>query len=570
MQKGTIEIIEPQKKTFLIDDKAKEISVCAYCRVSTDKSDQKNSLAAQKRFFKVEFDRHSNWVKKKVFADKGISGTSLNKRDEFNKMIKLALEGQYQLIITKEVSRFSRNVKDILNIVTELHDKGIYIWFLTDEINTEDADYREKLIKAGEQAEAESRKTSRRVKWGQRLQMERGVVFGRKEMYGYNIKRDDEGEQYFEIIEDEAKVVRRVFEMYASGKGSFQIAHILQQEGVKTKTGKKEWDHIAIGRMLKNEKYVGDLTTGKTYTPDCLTHQKKYNRGESALIKLKGHHSESAIIDRKLWDKVQALLKENALDDETKKKHSNRYWCSGKIFCGECGQRFVSHTKKQKSGNIVKSWKCWNNQQRGMKKEITIDTGEKQIVGCDCKGVNDRVLRQGVYDIITQIIKPQFDTIYTAIKTEFENADKSDIESNKKQIEKVQKQIDEVNQTLVNLTLRFADDKIPEAVYNSALATKNKELQALHKEMADLTDTVSDSTALSESTERKLAELQKIINLQDDEINEDLYRNLVEKIEVCKDHILKFYFYALPKPIIMQYTTSGRKETYTAHFKILT
>ena len=188
--KPEINVSEAEKKVYLKDNTEKKIAVCAYCRVSTAKDDQRNSFEAQKKFFDDEFKRHPNWTVRTVFADKGISGTSLKKRDEFNRMVAEAMAGKYNLIITKEVSRFSRNVRDILNIVGDLHDRGVYIWFLTEDIYTEVNDYEAELNKAGDQAEAESRKTSKRVKWGQRRQMENGVIFGRKEMFGYNIKRD--------------------------------------------------------------------------------------------------------------------------------------------------------------------------------------------------------------------------------------------------------------------------------------------------------------------------------------------------------------------------------------------
>ena len=219
--KQTVTINKPQAKVFLKDNDEQKIAVCAYCRVSTDKDDQRNSFEAQKRFFDREFENHPNWTVRTIYADKGISGTSLKKRDEFNRMIADAMAGRYDLIITKEVSRFSRNVRDILNIVGDLRDRGVHIWFLAEDIYTEDKDYEEQLIKAGDQAEAESRKTSKRVQWGQLRQMENGVIFGRKEMFGYNIKRDENNKQYFEIIPEEAEVVQRVFTMYANGMGTF-------------------------------------------------------------------------------------------------------------------------------------------------------------------------------------------------------------------------------------------------------------------------------------------------------------------------------------------------------------
>ena len=128
----TVSFIEGQKRKLLVDDDSQIISVCAYCRVSTDKKDQRNSLAAQTRFFEKEFARHPNWIGKHIFYDEGISGTSLKKRKDFNNMIDAAKAGQYQLIITKDVSRFSRNVENAMSIVVDLQKRGVYIIFLSD------------------------------------------------------------------------------------------------------------------------------------------------------------------------------------------------------------------------------------------------------------------------------------------------------------------------------------------------------------------------------------------------------------------------------------------------------
>ncbi|MBQ8004849.1 MAG: recombinase family protein, partial [Clostridia bacterium] len=382
------QIIEPIKKVLKINDGEKH-SVCAYCRVSTDEFDQKNSLTAQKMFFSGYFEKHINWNNVGIFADEGISGTSLEKRDEFNRMISLAQKRKIDIILTKEVSRFSRNVRDLLNIVEDLRKKEIYIWFLSDDINTESDDYRERLVEAATAAEKESLRTSRRVKWGHQQQMQRGVVFGRREMFGYHITRDEQGMQKFEIIPEEAAVIKSIFEWFAAGDGTHIITRRLEAKGIKTNRFKNGWSSTAVLRILRNEKYVGDLAQGKTYTPDPLTHKKKYNNGESQMVYITDHHTESAIIPRELWEKVQLLLKENKPSDEIKIKYSNRYWTSGKVFCGCCGSRYISYTKRLKSSDY-KALICFENHRHGQEKKITADSGETYSVGCNNKRVNDK------------------------------------------------------------------------------------------------------------------------------------------------------------------------------------
>ncbi len=564
----TVNIIEAKEKTFLKDDTEKKIAVCAYCRVSTDKSDQRNSFEAQKRFFDREFQDHPNWTMKTIFADKGISGTSLKKRDEFNRMIEEAMSGKYDLIITKEVSRFSRNVRDILNIVGDLRDRGVYIWFLAEDIYTEDKDYEASLNQASDQAEAESRKTSKRVLWGQRRQMENGVIFGRKEMYGYNIKRDENNKQYFEIIPDEAEVVQRVFTMYAGGMGTFKIAKQLQQEEIKTKRYKNGWSNTVILRMLRNEKYVGDLETGKTYTPDFKTHEKKYNRGESAKVYITNRHPETAIIDRELWNRVQLLLKENSPSDEVKAKHSNRYWCSGKVFCGECGERYVSRTKNIKSGTY-KAWKCWNGQQFGSRHKKTYDTGEVVEVGCNSESVNDRVLQQGMYDIITEFLKPNYDYIVEQKRKSYEQQASESKSDTAKQIETLETEKQKRHGNIVKFTTLLAEGKISETAYSLTVAQAENELQEITNQIAELSESASAEHNSEIMLEAQLAELQRVVNFDTESINEGVYRLLVDRIEVCNGHILKYYLYALEYPVTMSYKATGRLDKYSVEFTVL-
>ena len=563
-----INVSEAEKKVYLKDNTEKKIAVCAYCRVSTAKDDQRNSFEAQKKFFDDEFKRHPNWTVRTVFADKGISGTSLKKRDEFNRMVAEAMAGKYNLIITKEVSRFSRNVRDILNIVGDLHDRGVYIWFLTEDIYTEVNDYEAELNKAGDQAEAESRKTSKRVKWGQRRQMENGVIFGRKEMFGYNIKRDENNEQYFDIIPEEAEVVQRVFTMYANGMGTFKIAKQLQQEGIKTKRYKKGWSNTVILRMLRNEKYVGDLETGKTYTPSFKTHEKKYNRGESAKIYIKNNHPEKAIIDRELWDRVQLLLKENSPSDEIKAKHSNRYWCSGKVFCGECGERFVSRTKNLKGGEKYKAWKCWSGQQGGSKKTITLDTGEQIEVGCNSESVNDKVLQQGMYDLLTEFVRPTLPNTIEALKKAREQKKAEQTSTVAKEINALKSKADELHSDIVKYTMLLAKGTISETAYKLTVKQTEDELQNISNQIATLGEQEMKEQNSDIVLSAQIAELQKVLSLANEDINESVYRALIDRIEVYNGHILKYYLYGL-EPITMQYKAMGRMDKYQVEFTIL-
>jgi len=559
------EVTQPIKK-LLVSEDSQPHNVCAYCRVSTDERDQRNSLVSQQKFFETYFNRHPNWNNVRIFADEGLSGTSLEKRDQFNEMLALARVGGIDLILTKEVSRFSRNVQDLLNIVEELRDRGIYIWFLSDDINTESNDYREKLSIAGQSAEQESLRTSRRVRWGQMQQMERGRVFGRKEMFGYNIVTDELDQQHFVIIPEEAEIVKKIFHWFSMGDGTYRIAKRLEQMGIKTKRYKNGWTNTVILRILRNEKYVGDLAQGKTWTPDPLKHKKKYNRGESASFYTRDHHPEAAIIDRDLWDKVQAILDEKAPSEEIKAKHANRYWTSGKIFCGCCGGRYVSMRKKQKTVPY-KAWVCYNNNQRGLPHEIINDLGEKVNVGCVGKRVNDRILQLAMHDILTEFIIPHAKEIIDKLSEEYRSITKP--KDNTKEIDATRKGITTKQKEMAELTALYVQGKIPDEAYGATINLYNDQILELRFQLAELQKT-PDTISAEIRYKEFIAQIEGLLSLQEDEINEGLYERITKKIVVHPNKVLEIHLSFMPMPYYLRYETTGRGDTFTASFEIIT
>lgn len=556
-------VTEGKSKALKISDD-KVHRVCAYCRVSTDEYDQRNSLMVQKEFFESYFEEHPNWVNVGIFADEGLSGTSLKKRDEFNRMISIAKHGGIDIILTKEVSRFSRNVQDLLNVVKDLRDRGVYVWFLSDDIYTEDIKYIEPLTIAGNSAQSESLRTSRRVKWGHQRKMEQGVVFGRKEMFGYNIIRNGKGKQEFEVIQEEAEIVKMIFEWFAAGDGTHTIARRLEQMKIETKRYSKGWSNTVILRLLRNEKYVGDLAQGKTYTPDAMTHAKKYNRGEANSYYTPDHHTP--IIDRELWDKVQDILKAKEPSDEIKAKHSNRYWCSGKVFCGLCGSRYISLTKKQKT-IPYKAWDCIENNRRGKYKEITLDTGDRKMVGCNGLRVNDRVLKLAVHDLVEQYILPQKDALIGELQEEIKKLDKPT--DNSKKIAVIESKIENAEESLDELALQLADKVITAERYKRVSKKREEEIADLKQQLVQLKVGDNSSTLAIARLTRCIEEMHKIVELSDDEFNEGLFERITSKIVVYPLNIIAVYLTAMKEPVIMQYETRGRGEAYTAVFTIL-
>ena len=380
--------------------------VAAYCRVSTDNDDQANSFESQQRYFRQYIERNPDWELYAIFADEGISGTNTKKRKEFNRMIACAKNGDFDLIITKEISRFARNTLDSIFYTRDLKKHGVGVIFLNDNINTLDGDAELRLAIMSSIAQEESRKTSERVKWGQKRQMEQGVVFGRS-MLGYDVK-----DGKMTINEDGAKIVRLIFRKFVDeGKGTHVIARELREEGINPMRV-KEWSNTVILRVIRNEKYCGDLVQKKTYTPDFLSHEKKYNRGQEEFVILKDHHEP--IISRELFDKANRILDAKSLSQEGKAKHSNRYPFSGKIKCGRCGASYVARYKTRKDGSRYKAWRCDEAANHG---RPHIDKAGNQV-GCSGESIRNedaiyllylvcrelKINRQKVVDNLTKTI----------------------------------------------------------------------------------------------------------------------------------------------------------------------
>ena len=350
------------------------IKVASYCRVSTDKDDQANSFESQQRYFRAYIDRQPEWELYQIYADEGITGTSTKKRAAFNQMIADARMGKFERILTKEVSRFSRNILDTIAYTRELKALGVGVLFLNDGISTLEPDAELRLSIMGSIAQEESRKTSSRVKWGQTRRMEQGVVFGRS-LLGYDVK-----DGRLTVNSEGAELVRLIFHKYGvEKKGTTVIARELREAGYRTHRGSARWSGSCIVKLLKNEKYVGDLIQKKTITPDYLTHAKKANHGEEELVVIRDHHQP--IIGRELWGVVQEELKKRNRNGALGAGHSNRYIFSGKIKCGECGASFVSRQRKRKDGSPSRRWSCYSAVNEG---GIHVDP-QGNRVGCDVR-----------------------------------------------------------------------------------------------------------------------------------------------------------------------------------------
>lgn len=325
----------------------KKLRVAAYCRVSTDNDDQRESLETQKAHYEAWIRLHSEWECAGIFYDFGITGTKTNVRDGLQALMYECRIGRIDYVLTKSVSRFSRNTTDCLELVRELLSYNVPIYFEKEKLDTGSMETELVLAILSSLAQEESASISKNVKWGNQKRIKNGRYRAGTAPYGYTFDSDGN----YAIISEEADIVRFIFESVVSGMGVHKIGKELDSRGVQTRRGGK-WSTTTIMGILNNEKYVGDVRYNKTYTDDNFRRHR--NKGDVDSPEVKDHHE--AIISRDLYatahEVLEQRLRERGIrhDDE---KYQRRFAFSSKIICGECGTTF----KRQVISSGI-SWCC--------------------------------------------------------------------------------------------------------------------------------------------------------------------------------------------------------------------
>lgn len=351
---------------FMNQDFNRLRNVAIYARVSTEHEAQLNALENQKDWYKPILDYNKNWNVVCTYVDEGITGTSAQKRPQFLKMISDAKTGNFDLIITREVSRFARNTVDTLQYTRQLKGMGVEVYFISDNIKTFDGDGELRLTIMATLAQDESRKTSIRVKAGQQTSMEKGVLYGNGNILGY----DRVGKELV-INPEQARTVRQIYDWYLQGWGIRKICYELETHGFKTAMGKSQWYSTNVSKILKNSFYCGIITYHKQYTPDFLEQKKINNFGEIEKLTVQGTHE--TIVTEDEYYTVQKMLSNNVRKTNLKNtvdKHSvgqkkpSDVWV--KLLECECGHKFNRkrwHTKS--NGSIQYGYMCYKQIRTG-------------------------------------------------------------------------------------------------------------------------------------------------------------------------------------------------------------
>ena len=337
--------------------------IAIYARVSTDHEAQLSALGNQLDWYKPLLELHPEWTVVEQYIDEGITGTSAEKRPRFMQMIEDAKKHKFDMIITREVSRFARNTVDTLQYTRMLREHGVEVYFINDGIKTFDGDGELRLTIMATLAQDESRKTSIRVKSGQQTSMNNGVVYGNGNILGY----DRVGKEMV-INPEQAKTVRLIYDMYLDGCGLTKIKDELERRGYKTSQGKDKWFPTVISHVLKNSFYCGIMTYHKEYVPDYLKQKKVKNYGEIELTQVQGTHEPIVTVEE--FERVQEIMESKRTEmpylnrgQQKGKKPRTTVW--GKLLICECGHTFNMRKWDRSDRAPSNAYQCYSSVRTG-------------------------------------------------------------------------------------------------------------------------------------------------------------------------------------------------------------
>ncbi len=367
MKKKIIVVSPTVERNKLGTTTSTKLRVAAYCRVSSESDEQLNSLAVQKKYFEELLNAHENYENAGIYFDEGITGTGINKRAGFNKMVEDALNEKIDLIIVKSISRFARNTVDALKTIRALKEKGVRIIFEKENLDTLDTKSEFILTIMSSLAQEESQSISENVKWSIRKGFAEGKV-SYPNLYGYKY----ESKYKFVVDKEEAKVICLIYKMFLEGTPKGSITKYLNKYKIGMNEGKKKWNTRNIISILANEKYSGDAILQKTYVPNYITHRLVKNNGELTKYIVKNNHEP--IIPKATWELTQDVDASRPNGLLQNKEFSLMIKCS---ICG--GYYEIKTMYRDYFVNSFKYYQCEHKQRKGKFCKKSVDITELQL-----------------------------------------------------------------------------------------------------------------------------------------------------------------------------------------------
>ena len=522
-------------------DRNRKRKVAVYGRVSTEHEAQIAALENQMQWYDDQARYHPNWEIQDRYIDEGITGTQAKKRPSFLRMIDDARQGKFDLIVTREVCRFARNVVDILVITRELKGIGVEVYFIEDNIWTMDGDGELRLSLMATLAQEESRKTSERVRAGQKVSREKGVLYGNGNILGY----DRVGDTY-QINEEQAETVRMIFDLYLQGKGSLQIANELNARHRKSAMGLVRWSASSVVRVLKNATYTGTKCYNKSRNNNFLEQHRVLNLDASTYQYQEGDFP--AIVSKEIWNKAQSIRinrrKAVALRDgkvTISNRTSEDIWVNKlRCSCGYACRRDKWHVRKD--GSASYGYQCYNRINNGSKQK-------REEMGLDSEGYcGIRMYGDWKLEFMSDVL---FSRIFTdkhlVIEKALELLQKHYKESagvEQRAVGDVQGQLAKINNRLQNLMIMRADGEIGKEDYQSLCGQLEAEKQRLESKLSELPESGGESGL---DLEQIRTALQDLVGLEDGKVSRELIDQIVYRVTPVSETEFEWYLHLGPE-----------------------
>lgn len=485
------------------------MNIAAYCRVSTDKEDQLNSLEAQKAFF-AEYTTRTGDTLIRLYADEGISGTKIKNRKEFLRMMSDAEHGLFDMVVVKDISRFARNTVDLLQNVRKLKSLGIETQFLTANM-TSMGNSEFVLTIFGALAQEESANTSKRVKFGKKMNAEKGRV--PNIVYGYNKTIGD----YFnlEINQEEAAIIRQIYQWYTKeGYGAAKISNKLNERGLKTKRN-CQWSQNAVCRILTNELYTGKIINGKQEVADFLT-GRRTDKDETDWMVVE--RPDLRIIEPEVYEKAQQILQSrNKAFNIKHERQSNKYLFSTLIKCKECGWSFRRTVRTYK--NTYVRWVCSGHNGRGA------DSCPNAVT------VDEEELIQALQEYFAEMLKQKKNVIQNVVR-EFQRIYKAKDENIEYEKE-LNQQLARLQKTRQKYMDMYTDDLLSREELNTKIGGMRKEIERLENELKMVSYHLTKGEQLEQILGNTFKTVEDITDVH--QMSNEQLKQIIQKIEVDKE-----------------------------------
>jgi DNA invertase Pin-like site-specific DNA recombinase len=493
--------------------KIDRLRVAAYCRVSTDDEDQIKSYNSMVKYYTDLIQNNNQWVFAGVYADKAITGTKVDKREDFQRLIQDCLDGKIDMVLAKSLPRFARNTLDTLKYVRMLKERGIAVYFEVEKINTmKDGEFLMTILSSVAQQEVEN--TSAYVKKGLKMKMKRGELVGFQGCLGYDY---DVETKSLSINEEGAEVVRYIFDRYVAGAGSTMIARELNEQGTMTIKG-NPWTSSSVMGIINNEKYKGDILLGKTFTVDPISKRRLENLGEEDRFYIKDHHEP--IVSEETFARAQEIRERRnggrkSATPGKREKYSRQYSFSCMLECGFCGANLSRRSWHSNSRYNKTIWQCVKSTKQGKRY-------------CpDSKGIPEQVIEEAFIESYKMLCADNKDVLEEFITRVEKTLSEDSVRDNLMKYRKSENNLQAKRKMLLE---KYLEGIVSQDVYEETDVGYERKLSDIRANITMLEQQMEDEVSLK----RRVADFKKALSKNEvlEEFDRGIFESIIEKVIV--------------------------------------